>query len=273
MSGHYLVEAVGLGFSRPIFMPQERSIMSNPLSLLADFYPGGHERHIKEVLSDIDFVLRPGDRVGMIGHNGAGKSTLLRLVGGVYQPTKGKLAVNCQPQGLFDISLGFVPDATGVENIYLRGLEMGLTMKAIREKISGIIEFSGLSQNIDKPFTTYSAGMRLRLAVAIALSSQPDVMLLDEWIGAGDATFQTKVTARMNELVDGARALMLASHNDSLLKRVCTLGMVMHQGKCVYQGPIVDALAHYHKHIGTPQAAAPVSVDVSEPAPDKGARA
>lgn len=249
MSDQLLIDAVKIGFSMPVYQPQERSIMSNPMSLLTDFYTSGHARHIKEVLHDVTFQVRPGDRIGIIGQNGAGKSTLLRLIGGIYQPTKGTLKSNCRPKGLFDIAVGFVPDATGLENIYLRGLEMGMSMADIRAKVPAIVEFSGLAEAIDRPFVTYSAGMRLRLAVAIALSVQPDVMLLDEWIGAGDATFQVKVTARMNELVDGAKALMLASHNDALLKRVCNRGMVMDQGGCVFQGPIAEALDYYHTHI------------------------
>lgn len=249
MSEPLLIDAVKIGFSMPVYQPQERSIMSNPMSLLTDFYTSGHERHIKAILRDVTFQVRPGDRIGIIGQNGAGKSTLLRLVGGIYQPTEGTLTCNCRPKGLFDIAVGFVPDATGLENTYLRGLEMGMSMADIRARVPSIVDFSGLAEAIDRPFVTYSAGMRLRLAVAIALSVQPDVMLLDEWIGAGDATFQVKVTARMNELVDGAKALMLASHNDALLKRVCNRGMVMNQGSCVFQGPIAEALAYYHSHI------------------------
>jgi ABC-type polysaccharide/polyol phosphate transport system ATPase subunit len=122
-------------------------------------------------------------------------------------------------------------------------------MQTRMQPIPGIVDFSGLGENIDKPFNTYSAGMRLRLAVSIALSVQPEVMLLDEWIGSGDATFQNKVTARMNSLVDGARGLMLASHNDALLKRVCTHGLVLSQGRCVFYGSVGEALDYYHTHI------------------------
>lgn len=244
-----LIDARHIGFSMPVYLPQERNIMSNPMSLLSDFYTNQHARRIREVLTGITFTLRAGERLAIIGQNGAGKSTLLRLIGGVYQPTCGELILNCRPKGLFDIATGFHQEATGLENIYLRGLEMGLAMKDIREKIPGIVDFSGLGENIDKPFNTYSAGMRLRLAVSIALSVQPDVMLLDEWIGAGDATFQNKVTARMNSLVDGARGLILASHNDALLTRVCTHGLVMSQGRCVFYGAVGEALDYYHTHI------------------------
>ncbi|HMN38422.1 MAG TPA: ATP-binding cassette domain-containing protein [Hyphomicrobium sp.] len=244
-----LIDARNVGFSMPVYLPQERNIMANPMSLLSDFYTNQHARSVRQVLIGLTFTLRAGERLGIIGQNGAGKSTLLRVIGGVYQPTSGELIRNCAPMGLFDIASGFIQEATGLENIYLRGLEMGLRMKTIREKLPEIVEFSGLGESIDKPLNTYSAGMRLRLAVAVSLSVQPDVLLLDEWIGAGDAVFQAKVTARMNDLVDGARGLMLASHNDALLKRVCTRGLVMSHGRCIFLGPVDEALDYYHTHI------------------------
>jgi ABC-type polysaccharide/polyol phosphate transport system ATPase subunit len=267
MTGQILIDARDIGFAMPVYLPHERSIVSNPMSLLRDFYLSGHERHIKPVLSGVTFQLRAGDRIGVIGQNGAGKSTLLRLLGGIYKPARGRLDVHCKPMGLFDISTGFVQEATGIENIHLRGFEMGLSLAQIRGLIPGIVEFSGLPDSINKPFSSYSSGMRLRLAVAIALSVQPDVMLLDEWIGLGDAKFQAKVTARMNALVDGARGLLLASHNDTLLKRVCTLGLVMHQGKCAYFGAIDDALNHYHAQIAPKPPVKPVLATVNGTSP------
>lgn len=249
MTGEILIDAQDVGFAMPVYLPNDRSIIANPMSLLKDFYLGGHDRQIKQVLTGITFQLKAGERIGIIGTNGAGKSTLLRLLGGIYKPTRGRLDIRCKPMGLFDISSGFVQDATGIENINLRGFEIGLTAAEIRRLTPGIVEFSGLADSINKPFSSYSSGMRLRLAVAVALSVQPDVMLLDEWIGLGDSKFQAKVTARMNALVDGARGLLLASHNDTLLKRVCTQGLVVHQGASVYFGAIDDALEHYHATI------------------------
>ncbi|MEQ1719195.1 MAG: ABC transporter ATP-binding protein [Hyphomicrobium sp.] len=249
MTDSVLIDARDVGFSTPVILPQERSILTNPANLLADFYFNKPSRHSHALLSNITFSLSSGQRIGIIGPNGAGKSTLLRVLGGIYEPTQGTLTMNCSPRGLFDISMGFVGEATGLENIYLRGLEMGHTMPHIRSKIPEIIEFSELGDAIDKPFSTFSSGMRLRLAVALALIEQPDVMLLDEWIGAGDATFQNKVAARMNALVDGSRGLMLASHNDALLKRVCTHGLVMQKGRVVFQGGINEALSYYHQNV------------------------
>jgi ABC-type polysaccharide/polyol phosphate transport system ATPase subunit len=249
MTGEILIDAREIGFAMPVYLPHDRSLVANPMSLLRDFYLGGHDRQLKQVLTGITFQLKAGQRIGVIGTNGAGKSTLLRLLGGIYKPTSGRLELRCKPMGLFDIATGFVQDATGIENINLRGFEIGLSAAEIRRLTPEIVEFSGLADSINKPFSSYSSGMRLRLAVAVALSVQPDVMLLDEWIGLGDAKFQATVTARMNARVDGARGLLLASHNDLLLKRVCTHGLVLHQGRAVFFGAIGEALEHYHTHI------------------------
>jgi ABC-type polysaccharide/polyol phosphate transport system ATPase subunit len=249
MSDSILIDARAVGFNAPLIQPQERSILTNPANLLADFYLNKPSRHSQTLLSNITFTLSAGQRIGLIGPNGAGKSTLLRLLGGVYKPTRGTLTLNCTPRGLFDISLGFVGDATGLENIYLRSLEMGLSMPQIRGRIPEIIAFSELGEVIDKPFSSFSSGMRLRLAVALALIDQPDVMLLDEWIGAGDAGFQKKVGDRMNAMVDASRGLIFASHNDQLLTRVCTHGLVLKKGHVIHQGPIKEALKYYHEHV------------------------
>lgn len=255
MTAQTLIDADAIGLSVPVFEPQERSILQNPLAIVTDFYKGTEQRRDRVILDNVTLRLSAGDRLAVIGENGAGKSTLLRVLGGIYRPTTGRLTLNCNPRGLFDIALGFLPDATGLENIYLRSLEMGTPMSEIRTKLPGIADFSGLGDRLDKPFNSYSAGMRLRLAVSIALSVQPDVILLDEWIGAGDATFQVKVTARMNELVEGARGLVLASHNDNLLKRVCTHGIVMDHGHSVFHGALDEALAYYHEKIRPARAA------------------
>lgn len=243
-----LISASNVKFSVPVVLPQERSILKNPFSLVSDFYLNKQTRQFHTLLDGISFTLREGGKLGIIGHNGAGKTTLLRMLGGIYQPTSGELKIDCVPLGLFDVSHGFIQDATGLENIYLRGLEIGMSMAEVLAEVPRIIEFSGLGDNIDKPFRTFSSGMRLRLSVAVALSVQPEVMLLDEWIGSGDATFKSKVAARMRQLVGGARGLILASHNDDLLREICTHGIVMRKGQIVYNGKLDDALAYYHEH-------------------------
>jgi len=189
----------------------------------------------------------PGDRLGVIGANGAGKSTLLRAIAGIYAPTEGQVTVNGTAKGLFDISLGMHSDATGLENIYLRGLQMGLELKHIKDLVEGVIAFSELQGDIEKPLNTYSTGMRLRLAVAISTMIAPDILLLDEWIGAGDARFREKVKARMDSLVEKSRGLIVATHNASLMKSLCTHGLVLTEGKMAFCGDLQTALDCYEE--------------------------
>lgn len=245
MTSDVLIEARKIGLAVPVIKPQERSILANPASLLTDFYWNSHSRHPHILLQDVSFTLRCGEKLAVIGANGSGKTTLLRLLAGIYRPSNGSLSINCAPRGLFDIALGFVGEATGLENIYLRGLEMGLPVARIRELIPQIMEFSELGEQIDKPLVSFSTGMRLRLAVAISLAEQPDVMLMDEWIGSGDASFQGKVANRMNELVAGSRGLILASHSENLLRTVCTHGLVLSKGRVVFLGTLDQALENY----------------------------
>ena len=186
-------------------------------------------------------------RLGLIGANGAGKSTLLRVLAGIYAPTEGQVNVNGTATGLFDISLGMHPEATGLENIYLRGLQMGLGLKRIKDLVEDVIAFSELQDDIEKPFNIYSAGMRLRLAVAISTMITPNVLLLDEWIGAGDAHFRKKVQARMDSLVENSSGLVIATHNANLMKSLCTHGLVLKKGKMVFRGNLEAALDCYQQ--------------------------
>lgn len=240
-----LVDARGLSLVVPVIAPVERSLMANPWRIFTDFYLSRNERSFVTLLDGISFTLHPGERLGLIGGNGAGKSTLLRVLAGIYTPSAGSLTVNGTAKGLFDISLGMHPEATGLENIYIRGLHMGLSMKRIRSLIPPVLEFSELTDHIEKPLGTYSTGMRLRLAIAISTMIEPDILLLDEWIGAGDARFNAKVKARMMGLVEGSRGLVLATHNVGLMRSLCTHGLVLDKGCVGFSGTIDDALSYY----------------------------
>ena len=186
------------------------------------------------------FEIKSGKRVGIVGKNGSGKSTLLRTLGGIYTPTAGKLIVDGTTSTLFNINLGTQKDATGRENIIIRGIIQGLSRKQIRRQMDSIIEFSELGDFIDFPLRTYSAGMNMRLSFAIATSFDHEILLLDEWIGAGDADFQKKASAKMTELVDNAGIAVIASHNKSLLQNVCDTAIWLHDGKLLAYGPVDD---------------------------------
>lgn len=240
-----LIEANKLTLHVPVITPRERSLAANPLRLLGDLYFTRAQRRVDTLLQGVTFTLMPGDRLGVIGMNGAGKSTLLRVLAGIYTPSQGTLTVRGTAKGLFDISLGMLNDATGLENIYLRGLQMGLELKQIRALIPEVLAFSELKDSIDKPLATYSTGMRLRLAIAVSTMIEPEILLLDEWIGAGDTAFREKVRMRMLSLVERSSGLVLATHNVSLMRDLCTKGLVLDGGRTAFYGPIDEALDFY----------------------------
>ncbi len=198
-------------------------------------------------LKDISLNIQQGERVGLLGHNGAGKSTFLKTVAGLYPISSGKIHVQGQIRSLFDLSMGFEPEATGRENILYRGLLLGLSPKFIAQKEAEIIKFADIGEFIDYPIKTYSAGMQVRLAFAISTSVGGDILLLDEVIGAGDANFMAKARERIMSLIEQAKILVLASHDFSSLKLLCTRGIVFHHGELVFDGLIDDAISTYNK--------------------------
>ncbi len=248
-SSETLISARNVSLHIPVFHQRERSLMKNPFALISELYVGNSKRVTKPVLQNINLEVKKGERIGVIGANGGGKSTLLRLLAGIYPPTTGKIDVRANAKGLFDISYGMMPDATGLENIYLRGLQMGLSMKEIRSMVTEVVEFSGLEQYINLPQNTYSAGMRLRLAFSISTSIRPDILLLDEWIGAGDADFRKKVASRLKELMDNSKVLFLASHNNNIISQFCNRCIVLEKGKITFDGPVGEALEHYQAKV------------------------
>lgn len=201
-------------------------------------------------LKNISVEIHQGERVGLLGHNGAGKSTFLKTLAGLYPISSGSLKVIGQVRSLFDLSLGFEPDATGRENILYRGLLLGLHPQQMREREAEIVEFAGLGEFIDYPIKTYSAGMQVRLAFAISTAVGGDILLLDEVIGAGDANFMAKAKDRIQSLVDDAEILVLASHDFHALKSMCTRGLVFHHGSLIYDGDMETALEEYKKANG-----------------------
>lgn len=185
---------------------------------------------IVRALSDICLNLRDGDRLGLVGHNGAGKSTLLRTMSGAYMPTRG----TCEREGtlssLIEPMLGIEPDATGYENILLRGLIMGLDRAEIRRLLPEIADFSGLGGYLDMPIRTYSTGMMMRLAFSIVTSVKRDILLMDEWIAVGDAEFRHQAEERLAQLVSNSGILVLASHSADLIARECNIVAEMAHG-------------------------------------------
>jgi lipopolysaccharide transport system ATP-binding protein len=198
-------------------------------------------------LKNINIEIGSGERVGLLGHNGAGKSTLLKLIAGLYPASAGVRIVEGTVRSIFEIGLGFEPDATGRENILYRGLLLGLTPKFMRAIEEEIVAFADLGEFIDYPIKTYSTGMLVRIAFAISTSVGGDILLLDEVIGAGDASFMVKARERIRKLVEQSEILILASHDLNTLAGICQRGVILHRGEVAFDGPISYAIARYQE--------------------------
>ncbi|MBB1087955.1 ABC transporter ATP-binding protein [Lysobacter sp. SG-8] len=240
------IKAKGICLDVPAFLQREREA-SGWLGLFMGAAFDPPKRRLMRLLSDIDFELHEGDRLAILGRNGAGKSTLLRVLNNVYQPTSGTLEVNGSCQALLNMSLGFSGEATVRENIYLRGIAMGLKAAFLRHQVDPILEFSGLREKATHRLRTLSSGQKMRLGFAISTSVQNDIMLMDEWVGAGDAEFMAKAKDRMQDRVGGAKILVLASHSVGLLRNICNRGILLEQGRIIYEGDITSALKNYHE--------------------------
>lgn len=203
----------------------------------------GKRRRYVEALKDISFSLESGNRLALVGRNGSGKSTLLRLLGGIYHPTAGKIKIEGSVAPLFNVGLGMRPESTGRRNIILRGLLRGLSAKQAREKVDEIAEFADIGPFLDLPVRTYSTGMAMRLSFAMGTAFSPEILLLDEWIGAGDHAFRDKAMGRMNSLVDNASIAVIASHNRPLLRKVCNTALWLERGVMRAFGPIEEVYA------------------------------
>ena len=181
----------------------------------------GQTKYEIPVFSDLSLEVRDGTRLAIVGPNGAGKTTLLKLIAGILPAAEGAIRVEGVVSPLLNIRLGMEAELTGIENIWLRGAYMGKTRHEIEERLPGIVEFAELGEFIDLPVNTYSSGMAARLAFAIATSFDPDILLIDESIGAGDKRFAEKAAARLREFVDGSSILVLATHNERLMNKMC----------------------------------------------------
>ncbi len=189
-----------------------------------------------KALRDLNLIIRDGDRIGVLGHNGAGKSSLLKLISGIYPPTCGKVSVEGKMATLFELSTGFEMEATGWENIMLRGLMLGENPETMKIKMNEIAEFSELGDFLSVPVKFYSSGMFIRLAFSVSTIIEPEILLLDEVMAAGDAKFIEKAQKRMRELMDSVKILVFVSHSMESLKMFCNQCIWLDNGKIKMQG-------------------------------------
>lgn len=198
-----------------------------------------------DALSDISLDIFEGDRVGVIGKNGAGKSTLLKVIAKILKPTLGEVDILAKVQPLIEISAGFNPEFSGRENIYLNGYMMGFNKEQVQRKENEIIEFADIGEFIDVPIKYYSSGMAVRLAFSIATSIEPEILVVDEMLSAGDVTYIKKAQARMRTLIGKAKALVVVSHDLALVQSLTTKSIVLQSGKVVFSGPTEEAIQYY----------------------------
>lgn len=214
-----------------------------------NFSPRGQSNRWVQALSDINLDLGEGERLGIIGRNGCGKSTLLKVIAGLLPPSEGRVRIDGQVSSLIDIAHGMRIEATGERNILLRGMIAGLTMREARARIDDIAAFAELGDYIKLPVRTYSSGMAMRLNFAIATAFDPDILIVDEWIGAGDRAFQQRARARMQELIDASGALILASHDLDLVGRMADRVLWLDSGRMKALGPADEVIDSYREAV------------------------
>lgn len=200
-------------------------------------------------LTDINLRIEKGERVGILGPNGAGKSTLLRVLSRIYPPTTGRIAVNGRVAPLIDMGAGFNFELSGEDNIFLNGAMLGMSRNAMKERLDRIWDFSGLRDFADLPLKYYSSGMVSRLAFSVATEVQPDILLIDETLSPGDATFVDKAKERITGLIHQSNVVILVSHDMNSLRKMCTRGIWLDQGRIVGDGPIDDITDRYLHYV------------------------
>src|SRR5262245_51683438 len=234
----------------PIVNASSHSLQLRLFQTLGGQLTAHHSTVVVRALDNIDLELRDGDSLGIIGHNGSGKTSLLRVFAGVYTSNIGLARIEGSISSFTDISLGMDPESTGWENIIFRCAFMGMTFEQAKRVSPGIAEFSELGDYLDLPVRTYSTGMFLRLAFAISTSVEPDILIMDEMIATGDAKFIQKAKRRIQEVVDKANILTVASHDLKLVREICNKALWLEHGVIKQLGAPADVTAAYEKTYG-----------------------
>lgn len=238
------IRAYGMTLTLPVFR-QRSELSAGWMGTIAKAALRRPQREFATILKNVTFEIAEGERVALLGLNGSGKSTLLHLLTGAYRPTEGSLEIEGSRQALMNISLGFNADATVLENIYLRATAMGMPIGAIQPHIGAILDFAGVTAKAVDRLRTLSAGQKMRLGFAISTAVQHDIMLLDEWIGTGDAEFLKKARDRLQDRVEGSRIVVVASHNLKLVRRLCNRAILLHAGEIQAVGSTSEVIAAY----------------------------
>lgn len=207
---------------------------------------GGQDTKIKfNALAQLNFEIKKGESLGILGKNGSGKSTLLKIIAGVTKPTDGRITVEGRVAPLIELGAGFHPELTGRENVYLNGSILGIKKKQMDKLYKGIVDFSELHDFMDQPIKFYSSGMYMRLAFAVAVAEKPDILLVDEILAVGDIRFQEKCLARIEEFQEGGSTLILVTHQPSMIENYCEKVLVLDKGRQVFFGNTVEGVEKY----------------------------
>lgn len=242
------IELKDVSVSFPIYSASNRSFKNAMLSVTTGGRIGNEEKQvIIQALDRVSLRFENGDKVALIGHNGAGKTTLLRVLAGIYEPRAGRVEIAGRVTPMFDINLGIDSERTGHENIILRGLYLGLSKPEIMARREDVAKFTELGAFLDLPVRTYSAGMQARLAFAMATCIDPEILVMDEGIGAGDAEFIEKAHVRLREFIERAGILVLASHSTDLVRKLCNKAVLMEHGKMLWFGELEEGLDMYRE--------------------------
>lgn len=237
------ISAQGVGVDFPLYHVGARSLKKRILAAASRrMEQDANDRVVVAALRDLSFEIGRGERVALIGQNGAGKSTLLRTIAGIYDPVAGRIEVQGEIGSLIDPGAGMDPWATGFENVRLRAWYRGMTDAQAEALARDVVAFSGLDEFLDIPVRSYSAGMQLRLAFAMATAMKPDILLMDEWFLAGDADFMEKAEERLAALVREAEIMVLATHSLDIVRRWCTRVIRMEAGRIVQDGSVEEVL-------------------------------
>lgn len=196
-------------------------------------------------LNDVSFSIDHGEVVGVIGRNGAGKSTLLKVISRITQPSYGEIRLRGRVAALLEVGTGFHPELTGRENIYLNGTILGMRKREIDRKLDEIIDFSGMEKHIDTPVKRYSSGMNVRLGFAVAAHLEPEILIVDEVLAVGDASFQKKCLGKMQDVASKGRTVLFVSHNMPMIQNLCSRSILLDQGKIAIDGKTSDTVRAY----------------------------
>ena len=246
MTARIDIENIDVHF--PIYDARARSFRHRVLGIGAGRIGATANHHVVvRAPNDISLSVSHGDRLGLVGRNGAGKSTLLRVMSGIYEPGAGSVRVEGRLAALTNITMGMDMEDTGYENILIRGFMLSLTRRQSLERIPEIESFTELGDYLNLPLRTYSQGMLLRLAFAVSTSIEPEILILDELIGAGDKWFAEKATQRLKRLAEGASILVVASHSRETLLQLCNKAALLREGHLVEIGPVAEILSRYEK--------------------------